>query len=60
MGTRIIHANRDPRGEGSPAWPSYDAENRAEMIFDEQSRIEIDPGSAIRIALDDLDPAPVM
>ncbi|MND03870.1 Para-nitrobenzyl esterase [compost metagenome] len=41
----------DPNHPGIPQWPSYDAERRATMVFDTQSRVVDDPDSAIRKAL---------
>ncbi len=33
----------NPSGEGLPSWPAYDAETRATMIFDLDTRVENDP-----------------
>jgi para-nitrobenzyl esterase len=38
----------DPNIEALPYWPAYDAENRATMIFNLESRVENDPYSEIR------------
>jgi para-nitrobenzyl esterase len=38
----------NPNTEALPRWPAYDAQNRATMIFDLQSRVENDPYWEIR------------
>ncbi|HWA62660.1 MAG TPA: carboxylesterase/lipase family protein [Caulobacteraceae bacterium] len=38
----------DPNAGALPAWPAYDAERRATMIFDVTSRIEHDPMAEVR------------
>lgn len=38
----------DPNGGSLPAWPHYDLENRATMIFDRNVRVEKDPRRAER------------
>ena len=38
----------DPNGESLPAWPHYDLEKRATMIFDRHIRVENDPRGAER------------
>jgi para-nitrobenzyl esterase len=39
-----------PHSTGLPAWPAYDAETRATMIFDQTCRVENDPGGELRRA----------
>jgi para-nitrobenzyl esterase len=41
----------DPNAKGLPKWPAYDAERRATMVFDTESRVVDDPDRAIREAL---------
>jgi para-nitrobenzyl esterase len=41
----------DPNTTGLPKWPAYDAERRATMVFDTESRVVEDPDRAIREAL---------
>ncbi|MDB5442289.1 MAG: Carboxylesterase, type [Phenylobacterium sp.] len=41
----------DPNAAGLPAWPAYDAERRATMIFDLESRVETDPLAEVRKVL---------
>lgn len=41
----------DPNTPALPAWPPYDAERRATMIFDLQSRVENDPAAELRRVL---------
>jgi para-nitrobenzyl esterase len=36
---------------GDPGWPAYDAQTRATMVFDLESRVENDPLSGVRRAL---------
>jgi para-nitrobenzyl esterase len=38
----------DPNNDFIPHWPTYDAKTRATMIFDDHTRVENDPRSAIR------------
>jgi para-nitrobenzyl esterase len=38
----------DPSTSALPAWPAYDAESRATMVFDLEARVENDPLSEIR------------
>jgi para-nitrobenzyl esterase len=40
--------NGDPNTEALPAWPAYDLDRRATMIFDDESTIQEDPYSEIR------------
>lgn len=40
-----------PAAPSLPAWPTYDAERRATMIFDLKSRVENDPDAELRRAL---------
>ncbi|WP_417209737.1 carboxylesterase/lipase family protein [Antarctobacter sp.] len=42
----------DPNNASLPAWPQYSATDRATMILDTECRVESDPGSAARAALD--------
>ena len=37
----------DPNNDKIPAWPAYDVQTRATMIFDNQTRVENDPRSEI-------------
>jgi para-nitrobenzyl esterase len=37
-----------PGAEGLPAWPSYDPDRRATMVFDRSSRVVDDPGGTLR------------
>jgi len=40
----------DPNGGGGlPAWPRYDADRRATLLIDRESRIADDPGGAARM-----------
>ena len=41
----------DPATAALPAWPAYDAEHRATMVFDLEPRVENDPLSEIRTLL---------
>jgi para-nitrobenzyl esterase len=41
----------DPATAALPAWPAYDAEHRATMVFDLEPRVETDPLSEIRTLL---------
>lgn len=41
----------DPNAEGVPAWPAYDAQTRATMMFDLQSRVVNDPNAEVREVL---------
>ena len=38
----------DPNNAKTPAWPAYDADKRATMVFDNETRVENDPRSEIR------------
>jgi para-nitrobenzyl esterase len=38
----------DPNNESLPAWPSYDMDGRATMLFDVESRVEEDPNGKER------------
>lgn len=40
--------NGNPNHKGLPAWPAYSASNRAVMIFDAPSSVEIDPTGEVR------------
>lgn len=40
--------NGNPNNSKIPAWPGYDAANRATMIFDREVRVENDPRGEIR------------
>lgn len=42
-------ANGSPDHGGLPAWPKYDAERRATMVFDQASRVVDDPGREERL-----------
>ena len=41
----------DPNTDDLPRWPTYDADKRATMVFDLQSRVENDPWSGVRKVL---------
>lgn len=41
----------DPNAEGAPTWPTYDADRRATMIFDLESRVDDDPNAGVRKVL---------
>jgi para-nitrobenzyl esterase len=43
----------DPNHDGLPAWPPYDAENRATMVFDVTPRVVNDPKGDVRAILSD-------
>jgi len=43
----------NPNHEGIPDWPSYSADRRPTMIFDNQCRVENDPYQAERLAWDE-------
>jgi len=38
----------DPNNGALPRWPTYDAQRRATMVFDAQTRVEDDPRGEIR------------
>jgi para-nitrobenzyl esterase len=40
--------NGDPNNESVPAWPSYEAQRRATMLFDDDCRVVDDPGGEVR------------
>ncbi len=44
----------DPNHPGLPQWPAYSAEDRATMIFDVPSRVEVDPKREERLAWEKL------
>ena len=41
----------NPNHKGLPNWPAYTEQNKAVMIFDTKSRVEIDPGAETRALL---------
>jgi para-nitrobenzyl esterase len=41
----------NPNHSGLPNWPAYDPKTRATMIFNEECRVEDDPGKAERLAM---------
>jgi para-nitrobenzyl esterase len=47
----------NPNNAKTPTWPAYDAEKRATMIFDNETRVENDPRGEIRKFWQDM-PAP--
>jgi para-nitrobenzyl esterase len=47
----------DPNNPHIPRWPSYDAATRATMVFDSDTRVEIDPRSEIRKFWEQMPPA---
>ncbi|MBL9013958.1 MAG: carboxylesterase/lipase family protein [Myxococcales bacterium] len=42
----------EPAGDGLPAWPSYDAQKRATMLLDRESRVVDDPDRQRRVTWD--------
>jgi para-nitrobenzyl esterase len=48
----------DPNNAKTPRWPAYNAEKRATMIFDAETRVENDPRGEIRKFWADMPPAP--
>jgi para-nitrobenzyl esterase len=46
----------DPNVSGRPDWPSFDASNRATMIFDTDSKVEADPRRTERLTLEEVRP----
>ena len=42
----------DPNHEGLPEWPAYDTENRATMVFDDESMVVNDPRGRERAIID--------
>lgn len=44
----------DPNNKAIPRWPAFNAEQRATMIFDLNTRVENDPAHEIRILWDEL------
>lgn len=45
--TGFVRTGR-PQGDGLPDWPSYDADRRATMLFNVQTRVEQDPDAEER------------
>ena len=43
----------NPNHAGLPDWPAYTEESKAVMLFDAPSRVEKDPGAALRKLLVD-------
>jgi len=44
----------EPNADEAPRWPSYDALDRATMIFNQRCKVENDPGQAQRQAIDNI------
>ena len=44
----------EPNADEAPRWPSYDASDRATMIFNQRCKVENDPGQAQRQAIDNI------
>jgi para-nitrobenzyl esterase len=44
----------EPNADEAPRWPSYDASDRATMIFNQQCKVENDPNQAQRQAIDNI------
>ncbi len=42
----------DPNTPALPAWPAYSADKRPTMLFDNQSRVEMDPDRGPRLAME--------
>jgi para-nitrobenzyl esterase len=49
----------DPAASGR-SWPRYRADTRAVMVFDQQSHVLLDPERSVRLALDELNPRPLL
>jgi len=45
----------DPNVPGLPQWPAYSVQNRATMMFDVSSHVEIDPLGAVREIMEESD-----
>jgi para-nitrobenzyl esterase len=58
MDAWLEHARRGAPGTSSLAWPRYDANERATMIFDKQTRLELAPFEAERTAWDGIELGP--
>ena len=41
-------ANGEPNNERLPQWDAYDTDQRATMIFDNDTRLELDPRAEFR------------
>jgi para-nitrobenzyl esterase len=44
----------DPNNPAIPRWPSYDAQRRATMLFDHNTRVESDPLHEFRMLWEEL------
>jgi para-nitrobenzyl esterase len=44
----------EPNADEAPRWPSYDASDRATMIFNQPCKVENDPSQAQRQAIDNI------
>ena len=62
MGAALASFMRDgdPSAQSTLDWPAWKPDRRAVMIFDEVTRVEEDPGSAVRIELDKLNPGSLL
>jgi para-nitrobenzyl esterase len=58
MDAWLEHARRGAPGTDALAWPRYDANERATMIFDKQTRVELAPLEAERAAWDGIELGP--
>lgn len=55
MDAWLEHAKRGAPGTAALAWPRYDEHERATMVFDRSSRVELAPLEAERAAWDDIE-----
>ncbi len=49
--------NGNPNNSQVPHWPRFDASSRATMVFDRDTRVELDPRGALRKFWFDMPPA---
>ncbi len=50
----------DPNHKGMPAWPAYSADQKAVMLFNISSKVEVDPGADLRkLLIEDTLPKPM-
>jgi para-nitrobenzyl esterase len=47
----------NPSHPGIPKWPAYDTTSRATMVFNDECKVENDPGRDERLAMSVLPPA---
>jgi para-nitrobenzyl esterase len=50
----------NPNTPGLPQWPAYDAKSRATMIFNDECKVENDPGKEERLVMSALPPGGIM